>query len=223
MVQIRTPQPGSPEAVARQNQAAAERILDEAPDWAQQARVDPYNGKVTHYIDLAGNAVEPETDRFGGFSVNGYPARVPAQYLPPGALDPQPTPAPGSGPPTVADDVINQVDLARMRIVRDLKREPQEPAQPRRLTLAQRVQQGFQSRREVPTTSVEIPEPSRARQELGRFQSDRQERQDFKVSSPVPAAQPTAKQKAQQALQQKLASRGLDGVDAPTSDPSLDR
>lgn len=108
---------------ARLDEETAQQILADAPAWAQQARIDPYNDSVTHYIDLAGNATPPETERKGGFTLTGYPRGVPEAYMPEGALDPKPKPKPGSGPPTVADDLVNQVDLARLRIVKDLKRE----------------------------------------------------------------------------------------------------
>lgn len=113
----------SAEEQARLHEETAQRILAEAPGWAQKARIDPYNGQITHYIDLAGNATPPETERKGGFTLTGYPRAVPEAYMPPGALEPKPKPKPGSGPPTVADDLVNQIDLSRMRIVKDLKHD----------------------------------------------------------------------------------------------------
>lgn len=210
---------------ARLDESIAQRILDGAPHWAQQARVDPYNGQITHYIDIAGNAIAPETERSAGFSQNmGYPRRVPEAYLPPGALEPKPTPKPGAGPPSVAEDLINQVDLARLRIVKDLKREQM-------------------------VTSDQPRTP--AQQQLDKFQADRGERTSFKVSSsatavkaklvppvkvsayrsgpavkastPVQPVKVSARQRAQNSLTTNLASRGLGDEDVSTSAPDLDR
>lgn len=225
-----------PDEVTRLHEHTAEHLLAEAPAWAQQARVDPYNGQVTHYIDIAGNATAPEAPVKGSFSVPGQPSGIPDAYLPPGARDPKPKAKPGAGPPTVADDLINQVDLARMRIVKDLKHETSgekvaSDAEPKRSGLIQKVQKGLQARRSVPAneSAPETPAaPSQAQQALGKWQEGRGE---FRVSTPAPlktqsgakTAQPTDREKAQETLQAKLDSRGLGEDAVQTSDPSLDR
>lgn len=218
----------SPDEVTRLHEHTAEHLLAEAPAWAQQARVDPYNGQVTHYIDIAGNATAPEVPVKGSFSVPGQPSGIPDSYLPPGARDPKPKAKPGAGPPTVADDLINQVDLARMRIVKDLKKEQPSgekstpDAEPKRSSLMQKVQKGFQARRGTPANEQAVAAsegPSMAQQALGRWQDGRD---GFRVSTPEPI-KVTDRQKAQETLQAKLESRGLGDDGVQTSDPSLDR